>query len=263
MYKVAFSVFIKNFIMLYVFITTSNKIIFAQHNSINQDVQYWFGYLTSIRVHEKYSIWNDFHFVPNTFFLSRHGIGYHLTNQVIFTAGYAWLRLPLGSDQILLRKEHRPWAQINYQAPKLGVFTINNRIRYDYRIRQDIYNKTELLNSYTANHRVRYMASVRFPMWGCKIGSNVPFVSVNNEILINFGSSIVWNYFDQNRTWINVGYQYKNLTIQLGYMLRYVQLGKPEQKALYHTPLIWITHVFDFRKKTRIGDDENLIIREQ
>ena len=56
--------------------------------------QVWLGYITSYRFNEKYSLWNDWHIVPTSFFVSRHGLTRHLSQQVSMSGGYAWGFLP-------------------------------------------------------------------------------------------------------------------------------------------------------------------------
>lgn len=240
----------------------------TQNRNIQQANQYWIGYISSVAFHKNMSLWNDFHYVPTAFLLVRHGVSYHVTPDIIFTGGFAWLRLGVAGINGLPRKELRPWGQVNTHLKVTDKIILNHRIRYDWRFREDYFVTHDAmydgLSTYSPVHRIRFMSSVRFPLWGTNIGHQTPFASVNNEVFVNFGKNVTWNYFDQNRLWINIGYQFKKTTFQLGYMMRFVQLSAPGNMALYHTPLLWITQALDVRRrKTEEKSTENLIHREQ
>lgn len=75
--------------------------------------QLWLGWMTSGKISDKISLWNDFHYVPETFLVLRTGISYHVLPNFTVTGGYAYLNLPTISDDIKLnRTEHR--LGVNY-----------------------------------------------------------------------------------------------------------------------------------------------------
>ena len=67
--------------------------VIAQQKQVISQQQYWLGYMTSARLSEYYSWWNDVHFVEDGFIVARTGITRHLPNRIDVTAGYAhgWL----------------------------------------------------------------------------------------------------------------------------------------------------------------------------
>ncbi|MFN4298130.1 MAG: DUF2490 domain-containing protein [Thermaurantimonas sp.] len=219
--------------------------------------------MSSIKLSERISIWNDLHYVPESFFIYRTGLSWHFTPQVVGTAGYAFLNTSPIVDGLLARSEHRPWGQLvfNFKIGEAAQF--NHRVRYDYRIRQSVLAGEILDGEWVANHRLRFMSSLRFPLVGRSLGNYKPFFSINNEILFNFGKNIIWNYFDQNRSWINFGYQIPNATFQLGYMLRWVQGSTPGNVTYYHTALFWVTHVIDSRKHKPLKEPENELLHRE
>ncbi|MGK0638402.1 DUF2490 domain-containing protein [Schleiferia thermophila] len=233
---------------------------------ISKDIEHspaiWGGYISSVRVSEKVSVWNDLHYVPNSFFIYRTGLSWHFTPQVTGTAGYAFLNTSPRTNGLLARSEHRPWMQLvfNFKIGARAVF--NHRIRYDYRIRQVLRGGDILNDEWTVYHRLRFMSSLRFPLLGSQLGDYNPFFSINNEILFNFGDNIIWNYFDQNRSWLNIGYQFPGLTLQFGYMLRWVQGSVPGRITYYHTAVFWVTHALDVSKKKEKNMENELLHRE-
>ena len=207
--------------------------------------QVWLGDITSYRFNEKYSLWNDWHIVPTSFFVSRHGLTRHLSQQVSMSGGYAWGFLPTpgsGSDR-LDRFEHRPWAQLLMNIPLGTKYTFSNRVRYDARFKQNVTNG-ETDTGFVFNHRVRFMLSFRRPITGIRLWDQTPFVIVGNEILLNFAPQITGNQLDQTRSWVMLGYQTGNLTVQGGYMYRYVPSTTPATFYHYHTATLWVTHSF-------------------
>jgi len=77
----------------------------------------------------------------------------------------------------------------------------------------------------------------------------VSFV-VNDEVYINFGKQVVYNYFDQNRFFLGFAYQTnKSDNLQLGYMNLFQQLSAGNQYKLIQAARIFYFHNPDARKK--------------
>jgi hypothetical protein len=51
--------------------------VLAQTKTHINRLQFWGGYITSVRIHSKLSLWNDAHYVPQSFFIGRHGLSVH------------------------------------------------------------------------------------------------------------------------------------------------------------------------------------------
>lgn len=239
-----------------------SSFLLAQEKEISNNEQFWIGYMTSGKLSEKYSLWNDFHFVPDGFFVARTGLTRFFHKNLNLTAGYAYLNVPTFSETIKLnRNEHRPWMQMVANHKISDKLRMINRIRYDMRFRQDFANG-ELLDSFTFNHRLRMLISMRFPLVGKKIIGGTPFINISNEILVNFGKNVTNNYLDQNRLWLTLGLQLDGVSFQAGYMNRFVQLPQNDRFVRNHTLVVWITHHFDFRKKKKIDPDEELFYRQ-
>ena len=214
--------------------------------AIDERNQLWYGIMTSGRLSERWSLWNDFHFVPTNFGVIRTGLSYRILPEMTLTAGYAqlWLSAPAAAG--LPRAERRPWAQlvVNHKVgPRLRMA---NRIRYDMRFRQNLAEGLPV-GDFGFNHRLRFLVSMRWPLIGHKISGGTPFINLTNEVLVNFGEQIVYNHFDQNRLWLTLGWQVRHLTLQSGYMHRFVQLLPGNAYQPNHTLLFWLTWHFDLR----------------
>lgn len=212
---------------------------------INQS-QLWVGYMTTIQVTKKYILWNDVHLVPSAFFIARTGLIWNI-KKFNATAGYAYGRLPVDSTQNgLKRSEHRLWGQVQ------GVYTLPKnlvaipRIRYDARFRQEV-AQGELMDSYAFVNRIRFMFTLRKFLTPTETSIGKPFISLNDELLLNFGKRVTYNRFDQNRISLMVGTQHKSIQIQMGYMNRFVKTGA-DQFTENHTLIIWCTHKFNNKR---------------
>lgn len=248
--------------LLFIFVITINLHAQEQEKEITNNEQLWMGYMTSGKLSDKYAIWNDFHYVPNGFFVARTGLTRFFHQNLNLTAGYAYLSIPTQNEGITLdRNEHRPWMQMVANHKVSNKLQMINRIRYDMRFRQDFANG-ELLDSYTFNHRLRMLISMRFPLVGQKFIGKTPFINLSNEVLVNFGKSVTNNYLDQNRTWLTFGVPFEGISFQVGYMHRFVQLPRDQQFVRNHTLILWVTHHFDFRKKKKIDPEEELFYRQ-
>lgn len=236
-------------IFVFLFQWLQNSEAQQAQKEITHQQQYWLAYMTSARISDNLSIWNDFHYVPEAFGVLRTGLSMHLFNsKAIVTGGYAFLGLAAGSITTdLKRNEHRPWGQVVFANQLTPHLQLVQRIRYDARFRQTI-EAGELIDNYDFNHRIRFLVSLRqrIPQWSNQYGT--PFFGVTNETLVNFGDPIVYNSLDQFRTWATVGWQKNGLNFQMGYMSRFVQLPVGNKYVHNHHLLIWLTQSFDLRK---------------
>jgi hypothetical protein len=216
----------------------------AQTRAVTHANQYWVGYITATQLSEKYAVWNDVHVVPQAFAIVRTGLTRTLSNNVAATAGYAYLWLPIkvGSDA-LRRNEHRPWAQLQFNAPLSKGWSFTQRTRYDARFRENI-RDGEVVDGYAFNHRVRFLISIKRVLGDAQ--RSRPYLGASNETLLNFGKEVA-SSFDQNRLMVFAGIQHRQVQYQLGLMNRYVQTG-PSKFALNHTVVVWVVQKFDLRK---------------
>ncbi len=73
---------------------------------------------------------------------------------------------------------------------------------------------------------------------------------VNDEVHINFGKQIVYNYFDQNRFFLGFAFQTnKTDNLQFGYMNLFQQLASGNHYKMINAARIFYFHNLDLRKK--------------
>lgn len=122
-------------------------------------------------------------------------------------------------------------------------------IRLEERFRNRVV-ADQLTSKYDFNYRIRYNMAFTIPLKGKQLLPNTPFLFANNEVMINFGKQVINNYFDQNRAFLGVGYQFtSHLNAQLGYMYVFQQLPGGSEYLNIHAIRLFVFHNLDFRNK--------------
>ena len=189
------------------------QIISAQTNP-EEKLGNWWMYFGTHKINEKFSVHYETQLrnyeILNNFFqlLPRAGINYHIADNSIITAGYAWIptQPTIGegwNNELVI--ENRIWEQFILRNK------VNNiKFRHRYRLEQR-WVKSAGVSAY--KNRARYMLSVRIPL---KSDPDFPlFISLYDEIFLNINDSP----FDQNRLFGALGIQVNdNMNIQVGYL---------------------------------------------
>ncbi|HWY12620.1 MAG TPA: DUF2490 domain-containing protein, partial [Bacteroidia bacterium] len=177
--------------------------------------QVWGGYYNSIIINQKWLVNSDIQFRTKDWLdhpsqaLIRTGLVRRINEKLSVTVGLAHFRFYL--SDVATRGEWRPWQEIalteNYK--KLKVF---HRFRSEERFNQKT-NNNEPINDYTYNWRFRYKLDLQFPL--ASRNNKALYFTIGNEIFINAGNIIKYNYFDQDR--LSAGFNIelnKNFTLQ-------------------------------------------------
>ena len=72
-------------------------------------------------------------------------------------------------------------------------------VRLEERWRRKIKDADELADGYNFNYRIRYNFFFQVPITKKAYEKGSLTYVFNDELMINFGDQIVYNYFDQNR----------------------------------------------------------------
>lgn len=229
--------------------------VLAQEKAVNTVEQAWFGYFNQTRLTDRSGIWLDPQLRLTDNFVDRAGISilragyiYFLNDNVRLTAGYGYITAYSGSDEVPNIPEHRPWQQIQW-FDKRKHFSMMQYVRLEERFRRKS-NGTELLDDYFFTYRFRYNIAFTIPLKEGGVQPKTPFAFVNNEILINAGKEVLNNYFDQNRFFAGVGYQFtKSLNAQIGYLNVFVAQPVPYTFTNAHAIRLFVFHNLDLRKE--------------
>jgi hypothetical protein len=122
-------------------------------------------------------------------------------------------------------------------------------VRLEGRWRQKIKNDDELAEGFNFNWRIRYNFALFVPLTKKGLGAQGLQFLVNDELMVNFGENIVYNYFDQNRLFLGLAYQVTGHSqLQLGYLNVFQQLAAGNRFREQHVIRLFYFHNFDFRK---------------
>jgi hypothetical protein len=244
----------KNYLIFGLIILLSASVGAQTEKEITDREQVWFGYFNQMRFSRRWGMWTDLHFRTNNFMSQnfqafyRGGISYYLKDNMRLMAGYAYIHHFAADGGGVAYPEHRPWQQIWWNQ-KYNGYTTLQWLRFEQRYNR-IVNNGELTQDYRFNYRIRYNFALFIPLTAKELKPKTPFIALQDEIFINFGKEIKYNYFDQNRFFVGLGYQIDtHLNVQLGYMNVFQQRSSGNQFYDTHTLRLFVFQTLDLRKK--------------
>jgi len=229
------------------------KFAFAQKTTTHLQ-QTWLAYFNQTRFSDKWGLWTDVQlrtkedFVQDlSTFIARVGVTYYLNDNTKLTAGYGYINhYPQGSTTIS-QPEHRPWQQIQWHT-KYPKIRLMQYIRLEERYRRKIENN-ELADGYSFNYRARYNIFLNAPLSKKAFAPRTFSFIANDELHINFGKEVTYNYFDQNRFFIGLGYHVNAKDqLQFGYMNVFQQLPAGNSYRSIDAIRLFFIHNLDARK---------------
>jgi len=219
--------------------------------------QAWFAYFNQSRFSNRWGVWFDGHLrTKEDFFtdlstgIARFGLTYYLNDNTKLTAGYAFVNsFPGDNHKNVSQPEHRPWQQIQWHT-KYSKIRMMQWFRLEERFRRKIASDEELAEGYNFNWRMRYNFFITAPLSKRAYAPGTFSFIFNDEVHINAGKEIVYNYFDQNRLFVGFSF-HTNLhdNLQFGYMNQFVQLAAGNKYKSVHALRISYFQNFDFRNK--------------
>ena len=220
----------------------------------------WYMYFGNHKLTDKVSLHTEYQWRRNEIIthwqqsLSRIGVDYKLSPTVMVTGGYGYIvSFPYGDQPIAFTfHEHRIWEQL-ILTQSSGRFFFNHRFRLEQRYlenRRDNGDGTSSKDGYTYRSRARYRFLVNVPLNKPAMEQGAIFLSVYDEVFLQFGPNFGQNYLDQNRLFGAVGYVISpNANVQAGYLNHFVIKGNALDAENNHTLQVSLTYNFDFRKK--------------
>lgn len=211
----------------------------AQQKKIYQHYeQIWFQYFNQTRISDKWALWFDAGYrtkddlVKGTStLLARIGAIYNLNKTTRLMGGYAFFNAyPLEVDIEIPQPEHRLWQQVQIQQD-YAKLTMTNTIRFEQRWRKKIIPPDQYDDEFNFNYRLRFGINIQYPLLNKRNEAGDLSWIIGNELMLNFGKQIVYNYLDQNRFFTGVRYYFNPTnSLVLLYMNSYSQTNV---KALY------------------------------
>ncbi|GGF11231.1 DUF2490 domain-containing protein [Hymenobacter cavernae] len=219
-----------------------------------QERQTWIGAFNQTRFSQHWGTWTDLHlrlhdrFVHDMFqTVARIGLTYYLTDDVRLTGGYAYVHhFPDGARRVG-QPEHRPWQQVQWST-KFPKARLMQWVRLEERFRRNIRNNEELAPGYNFNYRTRFNMALFLPLTHRNFDPGSWQLLLNDEVMVNLGKEVRYNYFDQNRLFAGVAYQIsKQAQLQAGYMHLFQQLPAGDTYRNQHTIRVFYFHNLDLR----------------
>lgn len=238
--------------MLLVLTVASSRAQKAE-KEIDQNVMVWASINSTMRFSNNWGMMAGFHirrtdFVANpSFYFVRTGAVYWLQSAIV-ACGYANLLLaPTPTTITTWSDEHRVYQELQYVS-KIRRTIMSQRLRNEQRWRQEVdVAQDRKTGNYLFNNRVRFLLSFIIPVSNNK---KIPSIALADEVMIQFGKDVVYNTFEQNRTFIgvkqNIG---KNFSVDFGYMFVFQQKSSGYEYDANHTLRLFFYYTPDFRKE--------------
>lgn len=236
-----------------------NLDVCAQQKQTSHISQLWLAYFNQTRLSDKWGVWLDLHLRTKEDVFSnlsqsivRTGVTYYVNDHTKLTAGYAYVNhFPGDNHTGISQPEHRLWQQLQWHTNYKNL-RLMQWFRLDERWRRKIKNNTELAEGNDFNYRLRYNFFAQAPLGKKRFAPGSLSAVLNNEIHINFGKSIINNYFDQNRFFLGFNYQVsKTGNLQFGYMNVFQQLPAGYKYKSVNAGRVFYFHSLDLRKKSK------------
>lgn len=185
--------------------------------------------------------------------LFRTGLNYHFGPNAFATVGYAFVEtypyggLPAKSNF----PENRLWEQVQLKN-QLNAFEVISRFRLEQRfvnspvLNGSIYEPGDAVFT----NRFRLLNRVSLPFNGKVIQDKSLYITVFNEMMINFGKNVAINIFDQNRAYLALGYKFPKLgRLELGYLNQIILKSDGLKIENNHNLQVGLSSTLDFYKK--------------
>ena len=207
----------------------------AAQKKVTHQSLYWLRYFGKYAVSDNWQLnfeIEDRRFFKNNrqsnWFLPRVGVERKLGSGVAVGAGFTYYLASNPADPsketAVTVPELRPHQYLNI-AQKLSKLELSHRFQMEERwVRNS--TATELLPGYSFQGRVRYRFQLKYPLLPAHEGAGGLDAIASDELLLNVGSKIVANTFDQNRLYLALNYGLsKAFQVELGYLNWFQERG--------------------------------------
>ena len=178
------------------------------------------------------------------------GLSWSVNDFIKLAAGYQHVSIFPGNSKITVTQpEYRPWQQIQF-GNNFSLKKITQRLRLEERFRKVLINDSTLALDNAFNFRFRYNVLGEFPLSKKEAILKRLSLILSEEIFINIGKQVVFNYFDQNRVFVGLKFKInEGNNIQLGYLDLFQQLPSGNKFRNLHILRLSYFQNLDFRQK--------------
>lgn len=217
--------------LFFLLLTITSARLYAQPaKSTSRWQQFALRYFAQVRIRDEWSFLMNIHTKTREDFIKGFsqyivevGLNYQWNDANKITVAQAFAADYPDNGKGVPQPEYKPWQQYQLSS-NIGKNSLTQVFRLEERFRRRRMSDSALGEGYNFNYRFRYNMVYEMPL-GKKRPSRFSFV-VNNELFLNFGRQIVYNYFDQNNFGLVLKYQINhNDNIQFNYMYVFQQLS--------------------------------------
>ena len=186
---------------------------------------------------------------------SRIGAVYIPNESLRISLGYYFAdNVPRDYKKAVFQDEHTGWQQVAW-SNKYPRITVNQSVRLEERFRHRLKNERELGEGYGFNYRTRYNILLNIALNKKAFTPHTFAATFYNEAYLNFGKQIIYNAFDQTRSFAGFNYAFnKNANLQFGYLYVFQQLTSGNRYRHVHAARIFYLYNLDLRKTKKTTD---------
>lgn len=230
----------------------------------------WTGLYTKYRLNEKLFYYGEYHFRRRNNFVNdmaqiylRFGLTYLINPKVELTAGvvtpFYWAPEQDLANQDNVVPQYRLWQQIVLVQP-FERLKLNHQFRFEQRWKRDYIKDSP----FKLTHRFRYKLTAYYPLNNYKLINNTLFLSFYEEVFVQAGKSITYDYLEDNRMFLGLGYILnENIQFQVGYMWTFRYKDGPNSFEHRHIPRISVYHNLDFHRRRIEKQKEKIQVLDQ
>jgi hypothetical protein len=218
---------------------------------ITHRTQSWYSINSTFRFSDRWGAVADFHtlndgLIENNFYFLRFGGVYWIDGKHPVIAGVARLWKAPAEGLQTWAIENRLYQQWSTAAHP-GQWSILQRIRAEQRWREQVVN--DQVTGTQFSFRLRYLASFEFRAFE---NPRLPSFVISDELLVQFGPSIVYNTFDQNRFFLGIRLHVsERLNFDTGYMNVFQQRSSGYQYDMGHVFRLFFYYHLDASRSGR------------
>ena len=244
-------------LFIFILLSVFSGPVLGQQKQVVHYNQLWYAYNNNTRLTDRWGIWMDIQnkdkseFVHN-FDVKENTLGgiYYLKNKMKLTGAFTYIQsYPNDKLPDFYAPEYRPWQMVQWKN-NLQNTSFSHWVRLEERFKTKTINGNQLTNNFDFSYRLRYNVFIEKPLTVKKHEKGAISLSIAEEIYLNYGKTIVYNTFDQNRIFGGLLYYFNTHDwLQFGYTNVIQHLSsKDKYKSIDAIKLTFFNNL-DFRKK--------------
>lgn len=230
----------------------------SPEKSMENTTGLWLGTYTKYKISDNWFYYGEYHYRRRNQFIKdmaqiylrfgatyRHSDEFEITGGIVTPIYWAPNQDAPNIDKVVM--QYRFWEQFLF-VQHLERSKIYHQLRFEQRWAR----KYTVGSSFNLTHRFRYKFSTYIPLNNHYLTPGTYFASLYDEIFIQAGPSVTYNYLEDNRLFMGLGYVVnENIQLQAGYMWTFRHAGSPYKYEHRHIPRISFYHSLDLSKSIK------------